>query len=40
MIEYMLANISQKFDILGITTATPEHVVDDVTDIQLRVQNI
>ena len=36
MIAYMLANISQKFDILGITTVTPDHIVDDVTNIWLR----
>lgn len=36
MIAYMLANISQKFDILGITTVTPDHIIDDVTNIWLR----
>ena len=36
MIAYMLANLSQKFDVLGITTVTPDYIIDNVTNIWLR----
>lgn len=36
MIAFELAYISQKFDILGITTVTPDHIIDDVTNVWLK----
>ena len=36
MIAYTIANNSQKYDILGITTMSPEYCVDKVSDIWLR----
>jgi inosine-uridine nucleoside N-ribohydrolase len=36
MIAFMLAYVSKKFDILGITTVTPDHIIDDVTNVWLR----
>lgn len=36
MIAFELAYISQKFDILGITTVTPDNIIDDVTNVWLK----
>ena len=36
MIAYTIANNSRKYNILGITTVSPEYVVDNVTDIWLK----
>ena len=36
MVTYTIANNSRKYDILGITTVSPEYYVDDVTDSWLR----
>lgn len=35
MIAYTLANNSKKFNILGITTVSPGHYIDNVTDVWL-----
>ena len=36
MIAYILANNSKRFNILGITTVSPQYTIDNVTDIWLK----
>ena len=36
MITYTIANISNKYEILGITTVSPSYCIDDVTNMWLR----
>ena len=36
MVTYLIAQISKKYEILGLTTVSPEYYVDNVTDIWLR----
>lgn len=36
MISYLVANISKKYNILGITTFNPNYCVDEVADVWLR----
>ena len=36
MVTYIIAQVSEKYDILGLTTVSPDHYIDNVTDIWLR----
>ena len=36
LIAYTIANNSRKYDILGVTTVSPEYYIDNVTDVILR----